>query len=88
MHFCLRWGRKKRAGTDTWCGQSAADLPYKKLGPLEADVFASYSGPDKGLAWVYHLENLENGQFDVKVSIVLATYLLVAYHYHDYIAYI
>jgi len=31
-------------------------LPCYKLAPLQSDIFASYSGPDSGLALVHDLE--------------------------------
>ncbi len=55
-----RWNKKKKAGTEVWCSDSVSRLPTKKISPLIPDLFASYSGPDKGLAWVHTLNNANN----------------------------
>lgn len=55
--FPCRWTKKKKAGTDVWFGQGTEDMPNKKVAPLVPDIFASYTGPDKGLAAVYGMEN-------------------------------
>ena len=37
-------------------------MPNKKVAPLVPDVFTSYSGPDKGLALIGSLENINSEQ--------------------------
>ncbi|KAK2160064.1 hypothetical protein LSH36_141g08016 [Paralvinella palmiformis] len=64
-----RWTNKKKAGTEVWFGRTADQLPNHDVTELVADVFASYSGPDQGLAIVPELEpvpstSLENGNDD------------------------
>ena len=59
-NFCLfvfRFSKKKKASAEVWCGESADKLPTIKVAPLVPDIFAAYSGPDKGLACVYDLDN-------------------------------
>lgn len=45
-----------------WHGRNATDLPSRKIGRLDPEVFASYSGPDVGLTTVHNLE-AEKGKF-------------------------
>ena len=42
------------------CGSSYQTLPNRLMAPLVMDVFASYSGPDKGLAIVPDLEKVQS----------------------------
>ncbi|XP_067686506.1 PP2C-like domain-containing protein CG9801 [Haliotis asinina] len=44
--------KKIKFGTDTYHGSSYEDVPLVQLEELEEELFASYSGPDKGLAIV------------------------------------
>ena len=53
--------KKKKAGTEVWFGTEPQDLPYKKLGPLNRELFASYTGPDNGLVLIHELENGRKG---------------------------
>ena len=55
--FTYRWTKKKKATTEVWFGASAEEMPNKKVAPLVPDIFASYTGPEKGLAAVDHMEN-------------------------------
>ena len=48
---------KRRAGTEVWFGREAHDLPNRKLGLVAHDIFASFSGPDTGLALVEERES-------------------------------
>ena len=55
-YVCFRWSKKKKAGTQVWYGRATDDLPYRKLGPLDPEIFASYSGPDVGMSLVPQLD--------------------------------
>lgn len=48
---------KRRAGPEVWFGREPHDLPFRKLGLVDRDVFASYSGPDTGLTLVEERES-------------------------------
>ena len=50
-----------KAGTDVWCSRSTDGLPNHHIRPLILDMFASYSGPDKGLAVVPELPIVQPG---------------------------
>ena len=54
----LRWigSVKRKAGTEVWFGREPKDLPYRKLASLDAEIFASYTGPDDGLCLVHNLQ--------------------------------
>ena len=47
-------------GPEVYSSQTLDDLPFVEIGSLSDEVFASYSGPDDGLA--YALDNKENGK--------------------------
>ena len=62
---CFRSGQKTRAGTQVWCSRSTDGLPNRQIAPLVPDTFASYSGPDKGLAVVPDLPIVQPGMYCV-----------------------
>ncbi|KAH3699447.1 hypothetical protein DPMN_074402, partial [Dreissena polymorpha] len=46
-------------GSEIYSSQRFDDLPLVEVGPLTDEIFASYSGPDTGLAFGF--ENKANG---------------------------
>ena len=67
--YLSRWSKKKKAGTETWFGSSADEIPYRKLGPLERDLFATYSGPDRGLSIISDDERDKENNRDGKQNL-------------------
>ena len=51
---------RMKFGAEIYSSQKVDDLPFVELAPLSDEVFASYTGPDNGLA--YALDNRENGK--------------------------
>ncbi|KAK3105804.1 hypothetical protein FSP39_006089 [Pinctada imbricata] len=49
-------------GCETWSGKSADDLPLVGLDPFSDEVFASYTGPEDGLAYTLR-SGEKNGNF-------------------------
>ena len=59
-------------GPEIFSSQSLDDLPFVELGNLSDEVFASYSGPEDGLA--YAVGSSENGKLK-NVKNLLLLYL-------------
>lgn len=62
MALHRRFSRKKKAGIEVWCGESFDKLPNVKVAPLVPDIFASYSGPERGLALIADLESAKSDE--------------------------
>ena len=48
---------KRRAGPEVWFGREYNELPYRKLGFFDRNIFAAYSGPDTGLTLIEEKES-------------------------------
>ena len=48
-------------GPEVYSSQSLDNLPFVEIGSLSDEIFASYSGPDDGLA--YGIDERENGNY-------------------------
>jgi len=68
----FRSGQKTKAGTQVWCSRSTDGLPNHQIAPLLLDTFASYSGPDKGLAVVPDLPVVQPGMWTVSCLLVIS----------------
>ena len=80
----LHFGRNKKSSSqEVWHGRKAADIPCRKLGHLNPEIFASYSGPDLGLAVIHDLEKdkskTKNNGMCVCVYIYIKLDLLLVY---------
>ena len=53
-------------GPEVYSSQSLDNLPFVEIGSLSDEIFASYSGPDDGLAYV--VDEKENGIYVIFIS--------------------
>ena len=66
--------RSIQFGNEIYSSQKADDVPLVELSPLTDEIFASYSGPDSGLA--FGLDEGTNSKFFINIYIYIRQVLI------------